>query len=197
MEENKATFFARLEPVLAPSELIRVQTAYYLAKYGHRAQFRKETDDEGFELRYFEHVRRVAIVLMDEAEIFDPDLVITALLHDALEDTEDLTAPMIEQLFGTRVAKLVRILTKDPKEGYIERLKNADDPGALIVKACDRLDNLRSLEGMDRAFQLKQGKETREVYLPVLGTAAVNGQMLHDLIELAYRYQDEEQRAQA
>jgi (p)ppGpp synthase/HD superfamily hydrolase len=139
--ENKASFFARLEPRLAPSELVKVRAAYYLAKYGHRAQVRKETDGQGNLLRYFEHVRRVAIILMDEADCYDPDLICTALLHDALEDTED-------------------------KEGYADRLRLADDE-TLLVKACDRLDNLRSLGETPPAFRKKQFLETLETYWPL------------------------------
>lgn len=166
MTENKASFFARLEPRLAPSELVKVRAAYYLAKYGHRAQVRKETDGQGHPLRYFEHVRRVAIVLMDEADCYDPDLICTALLHDALEDTEDIDSAIIEQMFGPAVARRVRLLTKDPKEGYVDRLKLADDE-TLLVKACDRLDNLRSLGETTSAFRKKQFLETLETYWPL------------------------------
>ena len=166
MSENKATFFARLESRLAPSDLVRVRGAYYLAKYGHRAQVRKETDEFGKPLRYFEHVRRVAIVLMDEAHRFDPDLVCTALLHDALEDTDDIDGYVIEQFFGKEVARRVRLLTKDPKEGYVERLATADSD-TVLVKACDRLDNIRSLSETSVEFQEKQVAETLNQYLPV------------------------------
>lgn len=164
MTENKAAFFARLEPRLAPSDMARVRGAYYLAKYGHRAQVRKELGEDGKPLRYFEHVRRVALVLMDEAKVFDPDAVITALLHDALEDTDDIDAKVIEQFFGATVARRVRLLTKDPKEGYAERLWDADW-GTIAVKFCDRLDNLRSLDGCGEDFKAKQVKDTRVHYL--------------------------------
>lgn len=164
--EDKAAFFARLKPMLAPSDLARVRGAYYLAKYGHRAQTRKELGPDGSPLRYFEHVRRVAIILMDEANVFDPDLVITCLLHDAMEDTEDIDASVIEQFFGCAVARRVRILTKDPKEGYVERLYAADME-TVLVKACDRLDNLRSLEDCSETFIAKQLIETEGVYLPL------------------------------
>ncbi len=164
--ENKAAFFARLEPRLAPSDLARVRGAYYLAKYGHRAQVRKELALDGSPLRYFEHVRRVAIILMDEVHIYDPDLIITALLHDALEDTADIDARVIEQFFGTEVARRVRLLTKDPKEGYVDRLLAADED-TVLVKLCDRLDNLRSLDGCDEAFQARQIMETRRDYMPL------------------------------
>lgn len=168
MTENKATFFARLDPRLSPSDLVRVRGAYYMAKYGHRAQVRKEKDADGNPLRYFEHVRRVAIVLMDEAHVYDPDLVCTALLHDTLEDTDDIDAQIIEQFFGKEVARRVRLLTKEPKEGYIDRLRTADR-NTILVKACDRLDNLRSLDGdgVTEEFRQKQLMETQVKYRPL------------------------------
>lgn len=139
--ENKATFFARLEPRLAPSGVLKVRAAYYLAKFGHRCQVRKERDAAGVQLRYFEHLRRVAIILMDRAGCWDPDLICTALFHDALEDTQDLDAQILEHFFGAEVARRVRLLSKVPKDGYLDRLKGADAP-TILVKACDRLDNL-------------------------------------------------------
>lgn len=166
MIENKAAFFSRLEPRLAPSDLVRIRGAYYLAKYGHRAQVRKELDCEGHPLRYFEHVRRVAIILMDEEEVYDPDLIITALLHDALEDTDDIDALVIEQFFGAEVARRVRLLTKNPKDGYVDRLYTADE-GTVLIKLCDRIDNLRSLAGCPEDFQKKQLEETRSTLLPL------------------------------
>ena len=163
-KENKATFFARLEPRLSHSELAKVRGAYYLAKFGHRAQFRKETNEEGNPMRYFEHVRRVALVLMDTAHCYDPDLVCTALLHDTLEDTADIDGAIIEQFFGPTVARRVRLLTKEPKEGYIDRLVYADSE-TILIKACDRLDNLRSLSETSIEFQRKQIAETSNKYL--------------------------------
>lgn len=143
-----------------------VMGAYYLAKFGHRFQHRKEKDESGKELRYFEHVRRVAIVLMDRAQCYDPDLICTALLHDALEDTQDLTAPILERFFGPAVPRRVRLLSKVPKDGYLDRLKSADRE-TILVKACDRLDNLLSLGQTTAEFQEKQLKETRVKYLPL------------------------------
>ena len=165
--ENKATFFARLEPRLAPSDMTRVRGAYYLAKYGHRAQVRKEVDETGKPLRYFEHVRRVAIVAMDEGGCYYPDIICACLLHDALEDTEDIDATIIEQFLGSEVARRVRLLTKIPKEGYFDRLATADS-WTRLIKLCDRLDNLRSLPEGDPGFATKTLKETR-LLLNVLG----------------------------
>src|SRR5574338_1238344 len=86
--ENKETFQARVRPYFSPSEQLDVKLAYCLAKFGHRAQTRKELT-EGKPTRYFEHVRRVAIVLMDEMKVINRDMIIAALLHDSVEDTND------------------------------------------------------------------------------------------------------------
>jgi GTP diphosphokinase / guanosine-3',5'-bis(diphosphate) 3'-diphosphatase len=165
--ENRETFFARLEPMLVPSDLLDVQLAYTLAKYGHRAQVRKELNAEGDPMRYFEHPRRVALTLIDEVKIVEPALIIAALLHDGPEDTKDLTPQMIEHCFGSRVAKTVKILSKTPKEGYLERFNTCSAWEPYLVKACDRLDNLRSLPGTTHEFRKRQVTETRDKYYPL------------------------------
>lgn len=169
---NRAEFFALLEPHLTPGELIDVQLAYTLAKFGHRAQFRRETDQDGDPLRYFEHVRRTAVILITECKITDRDMVIAALLHDSLEDTRDITPAVLERAFGADVCRLVKSLSKVPKEWYIERLADNSDWRPGVIKACDRLDNLRSLEQSgDPEFIKRQRVETREVYVGLLNAA--------------------------
>lgn len=165
MTENRETFRARLEPRLAPSELATVMGAYYMAKFGHRSQVRKETDSEGAPLRYFEHPRRVALILMDEGGCYEPEMICSALFHDILEDTDTINSNILEALYGHSVARRVRLLTSDPKEGYVERLAGSDS-GTVFIKLCDRLDNMRSL-GDDTAFIAKQVKETETKYLRI------------------------------
>jgi len=166
--ENKETFQARVRPYFSPSDQLDVKLAYCLAKFGHRAQVRKELI-EGKPTRYFEHVRRVAIVLMDEMKIMDRDMIIAALLHDSIEDCDDLTPELLEHSFGNSVVSMIKVLSKVPKEGYTERLFNCKNWKALALKACDRLDNLRSLmiTGTSLEFQKKQIKETKEKYFPL------------------------------
>jgi len=166
--ENKETFQARVRPYFSPSDQLDVKLAYCLAKFGHRAQVRKELI-EGKPTRYFEHVRRVAIVLMDEMKIMDRDMIIAALLHDSIEDCDDLTPELLEHSFGNNVVSMIKVLSKVPKEGYTERLFNCKSWKALALKACDRLDNLRSLmiTGTSLEFQKKQIKETKEKYFPL------------------------------
>jgi (p)ppGpp synthase/HD superfamily hydrolase len=166
--ENKETFQARLRPYFSPSDQLDVKLAYCLAKFGHRAQLRKELT-EGKPTRYFEHVRRVAIILMDEMKMMNRDMIITCLLHDSLEDTHDLTPELLEHCFGSEVVGMIKRLSKVPKEGYIERLSNCGDWKVIAIKACDRLDNLRSLMIPENTleFQRKQIKETKEKYFPI------------------------------
>lgn len=165
--ENRESFFRRLEPFFAPKVLLDVQLAYTLAKFSHRAQTRQEMDTEGQPLRYFEHVRRVALVLLDEALVVNREMTLAALLHDGMEDTRDLTPEMIEHCFGSDVVSIVKTLSKVPKEGYLERFRLSTDWRPYVIKACDRLDNLRSLDGSLPAFQEKQIRETREKYYPI------------------------------
>lgn len=168
--ENKESFFDRVSPHLAPSEICKIRLAYYLAKHGHRAQVRKELVDNKPQ-RYFEHVRRVALVLMDEAECMDSNMICAALLHDILEDCgEDMTPEILESAFGADVVSIVKKLSKIPKEGYLERLERCADWRVLMIKFCDKLDNLRSLnvEGVTEEFRARQFEETSKKFVPKL-----------------------------
>ena len=165
--ENRETFFARLTPFMPPSKLRNIEVAYMMAKFAHRAQVRKDLDQNGDPVRYFEHLRRVALLLIDNFEVRDWRMICAALLHDSLEDTKDITAEIIEHLFGAEVCRMVQLLSKCPKEGYFQRLKSFGDERVFLIKGCDRLDNLNSMESVSREFVVKQLKETRNVYLPL------------------------------
>lgn len=166
--ENKELFLARLRPILAPSELLKVELAYILVKSGHRGQFRKQVDGLGNKVRYFEHPRRVALILIDELKIYDIDLIITCLGHDTLEDTY-LSAEMLEHCFGPMVVRNIRLLSKVPKEGYYERFMKFGTWQAILVKLCDRLDNLRDMEGCDPEFIQRQLDDTCANIYPLAG----------------------------
>lgn len=157
--ENKESFFARLEPRLAPSDIIIVRGAYYMAKYGHRAQTRKEEGPDGKRLRYFEHPRRVTLRMMDTYGVYDVASLCTGLLHDTLEDTDDIDAHVIEYFYGKEIARRVRALSKKPKEGYIDRMAS-EDRWVRFGKLVDREDNLESLPEGDTEFILKTLRDT-------------------------------------
>lgn len=184
MKENRRSFFARFEDGLAPSELLKVQVAYTFAKYHHRHQERKGLDENGNKIRYFEHCRSVAIILIDELKIKDPDLICVALLHDVLEDCPDVSPEMLEFVFGTRVARLVKILTKtvDNKLFYWENLM--EHPDAKLIKICDRVHNKRTI-GDDANFIKKQVRETYENFTPSfsIGLSKLADRLFGELLE--------------
>jgi (p)ppGpp synthase/HD superfamily hydrolase len=168
--ENRESFFARLRPIMAPSELLRVEVAYALSKHTHRHQERKEMDSSGNPIRYFEHLRGTTLNAIDELGINDPDIIIACLMHDSIEDTADIHPAMLEHLFGAHVAQMVTLLTKAPgeKETYFRRLSNYADAATMIVKGCDRLHNLRSMKDCEIKFIEKQITETEEWVIPLI-----------------------------
>jgi (p)ppGpp synthase/HD superfamily hydrolase len=147
----------------------QIMRAYRLAKYGHQRQLR-----EGGQ-RYFEHVRAVAVLLIDVG-VRDADVICAALLHDVIEDTFILLFDDIEEWFGANVCHTVRMVTKVKrvaKTKYFGRLSN-DGPRSWLVKCADRVHNISTLvEGDANSRQRfvekkrKQVKETRKYVLPL------------------------------
>lgn len=189
--ENRETFFGRLEPVMAPSEILDCEIAYELCKGAHHWQTRKELDENGEPIRYFEHLRDTTLIPIDELGIVNTETVETCLLHDSCEDTKNITPRMIERLFGSKVALNVKLLTKTAanKDRYYDNLMTYGYPMVWIVKGSDRLSNLRTLDQCSKEFQAKQVHETYAKILPMLrqltNTAGYTtiGQRLYGLIE--------------
>lgn len=175
---NHQTFMSKVHRFALPVMARNVELAYQLAKMIHKGQVRKELGPDRQPLRYFEHPRRVALILIDEAGFIDTDVLCAALLHDVIEDTDEiqLVSALLERCFGIRVARMVRMVSKAPKEGYLERLEgglNVSEKSGIYmaIKAADRLDNLRSLPADDQAFCERQILETHNILLPLFAKA--------------------------
>lgn len=193
IKENKKSFCKRVRSFATPTETARIKMAYMIAKYSHRAQKRKELDSNGAQVRYFEHVRRAAIILMDEIGCRDPDTIIAALLHDSLEDCEDMNEQMLEVCFGTRVAKMVKAVTKTKynKESYYANIAQMSsvEPNILLVKAADRIDNLRSMTNLPDKFIRKQCAETEDKILPLLNVDSKEARIIEaELLYLSQKF---------
>lgn len=185
--ENKDLFLSRLSSFLPPDSLGSVMNAYALAKLAHMDQVR-----EGGE-RYFEHPRSVALIGIDECRIKDPDIIAALLLHDVFEDSDYFGSrnPSIPysvkkiraqykmaSVWNDRVAEMVLAVSKPPLDNveiqtkkdrydvYEAQLKNAS-PEALIVKMCDRLHNLRTINFRSREKQFEVITETINEYMPI------------------------------
>jgi GTP diphosphokinase / guanosine-3',5'-bis(diphosphate) 3'-diphosphatase len=168
---NFGEFRRHLVLKMRPADLEMVMRAYDLSKSAHRGQ--KRDDDT----RYFDHLRETALILVNLG-VFDADLLISCLLHDAMEDNPSfMSRGAIASIFGSRVADIVVTVTKPKKNDprfqsdgerhrfYFARLSEASDD-VLLVKLADRLHNMRSLHTCVKEKQTRKAQETVDVYLP-------------------------------
>jgi len=145
--------------------------AYVYTVQKHGSQKRASGDP------YFSHPVEVA-GLMTELKL-DQETIITALLHDTVEDTLATTAE-IEKLFGANVARMVDGVTKLSKieamtenERAAENLRKfllatSEDLRVLLVKLADRLHNMRTLHYIKSEEKRRRiAKETMEIYAPL------------------------------
>lgn len=116
------------------------------AAHKHKDQRRKDP----CETPYINHPINVATILATEGNIKDEEVIMAALLHDTVEDT-DTTFEEIENLFGVAVCGIVREVTDDKslEKGERKRLQivhaKTSSHKAKLVKLADKLDNLRDL----------------------------------------------------
>ena len=157
---------------LSDEALARVKRAVRMASQFHHGQFRHSGDP------YVIHPVRIARFL---AELrFDGDSIVTALLHDSIEDTA-CTNEDIEKAFGPTVRSLVDGVTKlsslpNVKTTFNQQAENirklflaiTKDRRVLYVKLGDRLDNVRTLHfHPDPQKRIKIASETIEIYAPL------------------------------
>jgi (p)ppGpp synthase/HD superfamily hydrolase len=127
-------------------EWIAVLRAADAAARWHVHQRRKGAAEEP----YINHLLEVAMLVAEATEGKDPELVIAALLHDAIEDCE-VPRELIAKSFGADVADLVAEVTDDkslPKECRKEMqvaTAHKKSPGAKVIKLADKTSNLRAL----------------------------------------------------
>jgi (p)ppGpp synthase/HD superfamily hydrolase len=99
---------------------------------------------------YVNHLLEVAALVAEATDGDDPELVIAALLHDAIED-QGVTPEEIERTWDKRVADLVVEVTDDKSLPKAVRKQKQEEsagrksPGAKIIKLADKTSNLRAL----------------------------------------------------
>lgn len=184
--------FEAMRERCSEKDMKRLQDAFNLANEAHSQQRRKSGEP------YIIHPIAVARICAVELRL-DANSVITAFLHDVVEDT-DYTIEDIRLRFGDDVAFLVDVVTKKKKERY-DFTKQVDnyrqllnslhyDIRALMVKIADRLHNMRTLESMRADKQMKIAGETDAFYAPLanrLGLIDVKS----DLENLSFKYRCE------
>src|SRR6201991_3134991 len=171
--------------------------AYVYAMTAHGKQFRASGDP------YFAHPLEVAAILTDLK--LDVPTIVTALLHDTIEDTL-VTYEDINEKFGTEIANLVDGVTKlSQLEVFSERTKQAEnfrklmlaitsDIRVLLVKLADRLHNMRTLGYIDKAEKRRRiAQETVDIYAPLAGRIGMQN-VREELEDLAFAELDPEAR---
>ena len=149
-----------------------IRQAYAYGTKMHEGQFRKSGE------AYFTHPVAVAAILTEQH--LDDATIITALLHDTIEDTKS-TYTEVERLFGHEVAELVDGVTKltnlQLSSTHSQQAENfrklfmamSKDLRVILVKLADRLHNMRTIKSMKVEKQAQKARETMEIFAPLAG----------------------------
>jgi len=160
----------------------------------HADQWRRSGD------AYILHPCSVAKILAEEMDITHPEILAAALLHDTVEDVEEVTAELVGQKFGSYVQAIVEGCTKvthvSGDKQTISRNTHrkiftgaALRPEVMLVKLADRLHNLRTLRAMPKAKRQRIADETIDIYAPlatVFGLFNLKREMYN--LALLYKY---------
>ena len=169
-----------------------IKKAYDLARDAHKNQRRRSGEP------YIMHPVAVAEILYKLG--MDNECIVGALLHDVVEDTKyDLD--YIRQEFGDEVALLVDGVTKlgqiplsTREEVQAENIRKMfiamnEDVRVIIIKLCDRLHNMRTLQHMPPYKQREKSLETLEIYAPIAHRLGIRP-IKEELEDLAIYYLD-------
>ncbi len=194
-EDRVVTIDMLVEKILETDkqyDLSKIISAYEFAAKAHEGQFRSSGQP------YIIHPLSVAEILLDLG--MDTDTICAALLHDVVEDTE-ATSEQLQKRFGRDVAALVEGVTKltkipifNKEQQQAENIRKimlamSQDIRVIIIKLCDRLHNMRTLEFRPEHKQRHTALETMNVYAPIahrLGIKVVQ----EELEDLAFHYLD-------
>jgi guanosine-3',5'-bis(diphosphate) 3'-pyrophosphohydrolase len=152
---------------------------------------------------YFTHPVAVAAILTEQR--LDDATIVTALLHDTIEDTKGTYSEIAEE-FGTDVAELVDGVTKltnlelssrETKQAENFRklfMAMSKDLRVILVKLADRLHNMRTIRHMPPEKQAKKAHETMDIYAPLAGRMGMQW-MRDELEDLSFRVLNPDARA--
>lgn len=160
-----------------------IKAGYEFAKAAHGKQMRDGLDS----MAYIQHPLRIIILMFSEFDISDTDLILAALLHDVLEDTDVETATL-EKEFGPKVAELVGALTRPrsadennhpnakfqaKKEKFLEQMKASKE--VRLLKVLDLIDNMQDWQYLPEQSALLKKlprwlHEAELFYLPLAET---------------------------
>ncbi|WP_341224155.1 bifunctional (p)ppGpp synthetase/guanosine-3',5'-bis(diphosphate) 3'-pyrophosphohydrolase [Loktanella salsilacus] len=173
-----------------------LRDAFAFGEEMHEGQFRHSGE------AYFTHPIAVAQILADMQ--MDDATIITALLHDTIEDTP-ASFKMVHDRFSREIAELVDGVTKltnlqltsrESKEAENFRklfMATSKDLRVTLVKLADRLHNMRTIRSMKPEKQAQKAHETMDIYAPLAGRMGMQW-MREELEDLAFRVLNPEAR---
>lgn len=168
-----------------------IRKAYQFAKTAHAGVRRRSGEP------YIIHPIAVAHIVCKDIGLGSTSIC-AALLHDVVEDT-DYTVDDIKDLFGEKIAQIVKGLTKisggvfgDQASAQAENFRKliitmSEDIRVVLIKIADRLHNMRTLDSQSTAKQYKIAGETEYIYAPLahrLGLFSIKT----ELEDLSFKY---------
>jgi len=172
-----------------------ITKAFNFAKQAHKGVKRLSGEP------YILHPIAVAQIASEEMGLGSTSIC-AALLHDVVEDT-DYTTEDIENLFGQKIAQIVDGLTKisggifgEHASAQAENFKKllltmSDDIRVILIKICDRLHNMRTLNSQPANKQYKIAGETLYIYAPIANRLGLN-KIKTELENLSFRFEHPE-----
>lgn len=187
-DTSPARIFA-LIPDISQQDKELITRACEFAQKAHEGQLRKSGEP------YYNHVFATGFHL---AKLhMDADTIAAGIMHDVLEDTSVTSAQMTEA-FGEHITKLVEGVTKLGKlrytgvERHVESLRKffvamADDIRVVVIKLCDRLHNIQTLQYVSPEKQARIALETLEIHARLADRLGM-GRLKAQLEDAAFPY---------
>ncbi len=182
-DDGFASLRERLVTEYSEEQVALIDRAYHTARHAHAHQTRSSG------LPYITHPIAVARLVLEMK--LDPVSVVSALLHDVVEDTA-VSKSAIEEEFGAEVADIVDGLSKLNKTEFRTReqvqaaslrkmfLAMVSDVRVILIKLADRQHNMRTLDALDAKRKRRIARETLDVYAPIanrLGLYAIKEEL--------------------
>ena len=197
------TLMTRVREYLPAERLGVIEDAYRYAEDAHRGQTRKSGEP------FIEHPLQTAVALADLK--MDAHGLAAALLHDVVEDLDDIALEDIRQRFGEEITQLVDGVTKFTEAEYAasgsvntplaaraqaETIRKmlmamAEDIRVVLIKLADRLHNMRTIEFMSPPKRIEKSQETLDIYAPLAHRLGI-WEMKWQLEDMAFRQLDPE-----
>ena len=170
---------AKASDYVPEDKLEIITTAYDFAESAHNGQMRLSGEP------FIIHPLQTALLLADLK--LDANTLAAALLHDVVEDNDDIEVADVEKKFGPEVARLVDGVTKltnaelvtpgsatTPQAGHAQAetirkmlMAMAVDIRVVLIKLADRLHNMQTIQHLPPEKRIEKAQETLDIYAPL------------------------------